>query len=83
MQEILDYCLSHYWMGVIVAFLAIFILLKIFYVTDFKLKFRKEHYLFLVLSFLSWLVPALLIAALIGYAVYFVLFLILSFFKTY
>ena len=82
-MEILDFCLTHYWMGVIVGFITIFLNLKIRYVTDFEGKFRKKHYLFLVLSLFSWLVPVAYVVWFIGCAVYFIVFFIVSFFYTY
>lgn len=83
MEMILDFCLSHYWMGVIIGFVMIFLHLKIYYTTDFDCKFTKGHYLFLILSFLSWIVPMGYVIGLVGFGVYFILSFIFSFFKTY
>lgn len=83
METVIDFCISHYWMGVIIGFVCIFLHLKIRYVTDFDGKFRKEHYLLLVLSFLSWLVPVGYIIGFICWVIYFVIYFIFTFFLTY
>ena len=75
--------IANYWTGVAVAFVAILIHLKIWYCTDWTCRFRKYHYLFLLLCPLSWLVPVAYLVGFVGFAVYFVLYCIVTFFITY
>ena len=78
-----EFALNNYWAGVAIAFVLIFIHLKLRYTTDWELKFRKSHYWFLLFSAFSWFVPVAYLVGAIGFAVYFILYCIVSFFKTY
>ena len=72
--------MSTYWIGVIVAFACIFFTLVAVYVTCFSQEFRKEYFLFLTLSFLSWIVPIAMVAGFVLYMLYFALRFIFSLF---
>lgn len=82
-KTLFDLAIANYWIGVAVAFVFILIHLKVWYCTDWACKFRKYHYLWLFLCFLSWLVPVGYLVAFIGFAVYFILYFIISFFSVY
>ena len=82
-KTLFNLAIANYWTGVAVAFVAIFLNLKIWYCTDWKCQFRKYHYLWLFLCFLSWLVPVGYLVAFVGFAVYFILYFIFSFFSVF
>lgn len=82
-KTLFNLAIANYWTGVAVAFVAILIHLKIWYCTDWACRFRKYHYLWLFLCFLSWLVPVGYLVAFIGFAVYFILYFIFSFFSVF
>ena len=80
-QILFSFAINHYWMGVIVGLVMIFCHLKINYTTDWECKFKKEYYLFLLLCFLSWLVPIFYLGWLVCFALYFIAYCVFTLFK--